>query len=343
MKRTRSTVSAIAVGATLLALTGCASSAAGSGDDDTLRIGVAVYANSSFITQGHEGVDAYAAANDIEVLWQAADFDVNTQATQVEQLINQQVDAILLAPVQADSLQPQLALAAEKGIPVIAVNAQLDDDSSLASSVQPDDVVAGAQAAQMMIDHLNGTGKVVVLQGALGSSFEINRTKGMHEAIDAAPGIEVLAEDAGNWSRDDSINLTRTWLNSFPGEIQGIIAQNDDMALGALQATREAGVDIPIVGIDGIEDALNAVADGSMLGTQLQHGRVELAAGLAVAAKVARGEKVDPLYTYLMPPVTKENVDAVIANVVTDKDAFLKGLPALIEKNLKSGDIANEK
>ncbi|MHC9042933.1 substrate-binding domain-containing protein [Microbacterium saperdae] len=341
MKRTRPIVSAIAISATLLALSGCAASAAE--DDDTLRIGIAVYANSSFITQGHEGVDTYAAANDIEVLWQAADFDVNTQATQVEQLINQQVDAILLAPVQADSLQPQLALAAEKGIPVIAVNAQLDDDSTLASSVQPDDVAAGAQAAQMMIDHLGGEGKVVVLQGALGSSFEINRTQGMHAAIDAAPGVEVLAEDAGNWSRDDSINLTRTWLNSFPDQIQGIIAQNDDMALGALQATREAGVEIPIVGIDGIEDALNAVADGSMLGTQLQHGRVELAAGLAVAAKVARGENVERLYTYLMPPVTAENVDAVIANVVTEKDSFLEGLPALIEKNLESGDIANEK
>jgi ribose transport system substrate-binding protein len=342
MKRMLSMLGAIAIGSTIVALTGCASGGA-SASDDTLRIGVAVYANSSFITQGHEGIDAYAAANDIEVLWQAADFDVNTQATQVEQLINQQVDAILLAPVQADSLAPQLALAKEKGIPVIAVNAQLDDDSTLASSVQPDDVAAGAQAAQMMIDHLKGAGNVVVLQGALGSSFEINRTEGMGQAIAAAPGVTVLAEDAGNWSRDDSINLTRTWLNSFPDQIDGIIAQNDDMALGALQATREAGVDIPIVGIDGIEDALNAVADGSMLGTQLQHGRVELAAGLAVAVKVARGETVQPLYTYIMPPVTVENVDTVIANVVTDKDTFLASLPELIEKNLASGDIANEK
>ncbi|MDQ1085355.1 MULTISPECIES: substrate-binding domain-containing protein [Microbacterium] len=339
MKKLLSTLTLLALGAT--AVSGCASGAPAG--DQPLRIGVSVYANSSFITQGHEGVDAYAEANDIDVLWQAADFDVNTQATQVEQLINQRVDAILLAPVQPDSLAPQLALAKEKGIPVIAVNAQLDDTSALASSVQPDDVVAGSQAAQMMIDHLGGSGNVVILQGALGSSFEINRTNGMQEAIAKSPGISVLAEDAGNWSRDDSINLTRTWLNSFPGKIDGIIAQNDDMALGALQATREAGLSIPIVGIDGIEDALNAVKDGGMIGTQLQHGRVELAAGLAVAERVAKGESVEPLYTYLMPPVTSDNVDAVIANVVTEKDAFLKGLPALVDANLETGDIANEK
>jgi ribose transport system substrate-binding protein len=330
----------IAVGATLVALTGCAASTEVA--SDKTRIGISVYANSSFITQGHEGVDAYAAENDIEVLWLAAEFDVNTQATQVEQLINQQVDAILLAPVQPDSLAPQLALAEEKGIPVIAVNAQLNDTSMLASSVQPDDVIAGKQAAVMLFEHLGGEGSVVVLQGALGSSFEVNRTKGIEEALADFPGITVLAQDAGNWSRDDSINLTRTWMNSFPSKIDGIVAQNDDMALGALQATREANVTIPIVGIDGIEDALNAVKDGGMLGTQLQHGRVELAAGLAVAAKIARGESVKELYTYLMPPVTADNVDSVIANVVTDKDAFLEGLPALIEKNLKSGDIANE-
>ena len=138
MKKILPAASMVAIAATVLALTGCASGAPK--DDDTLRIGVSVYANSSFITQGHEGVDAYAKANNIEILWQAADFDVNTQATQVEQLINQQVDAILLAPVQPDSLGPQLELAAEKNIPVIAVNAQLNDTSRLASSVQPDDV-----------------------------------------------------------------------------------------------------------------------------------------------------------------------------------------------------------
>ncbi len=245
MRITRFGAIVAAVGVSALALTGCAA-AAGSGEDAPLRIGVAVYANSSFITQGHEGVDAYAEANDIEVLWQAADFDVNTQATQVEQLINQGVDAILLAPVQADSLGPQLALAKEKGIPVIAVNAELDDDSTLASSVQPDDVAAGKQAAQMMIDHLGGKGNVLVLQGALGSSFEINRTDGMTQAIDAAPGITVLAKDSGEWSRDTSINLVRTWINNFGDKIDGIIAQNDDMALGAIQAAREAGVEIPV-------------------------------------------------------------------------------------------------
>ena len=94
--------------------------------------------------------------------------------------------------------------------------------------------------------------------------------------------------------------------------------------------------------IDGIQDGLAAVAAGDFIGSSLQHGRVELAAGLAVALMVAQGKSVKPTYTYVMPPITPANVAQYTKNVVTDKAAFLKRLPAVIAKNLKSGNIANE-
>ena len=99
---------------------------------------------------------------------------------------------------------------------------------------------------------------------------------------------------------------------------------------------------LPIVGIDGIEDGLKAVKSGDFIGTSLQHGRVEMAAGLAVAQRVARGEQITPTPVYIMPPVTQDNVDAVIGHVVTDSATLLNQIPQLTEDNLKTGDIAFE-
>lgn len=343
------TAAAIAVGA--LTLTGCGAGDpnAGSGDgssssggSDTITVGVSVYDMSSFITQGQEGMEAYAAANDIELVWNSAGLDVSTQANQLQQYINQQVDAIVIVPVQADSLGPQLADAAAADIPVITVNAALDDTSNLASSVLPDDVSAGEQEMTAMAEELGGKGKIVVLQGPLGQSAEVDRTTGINNVLADYPDIEVLAMDTANWKRDEAVNKMKNWISAFGSDIDAVVAENDDMGLGALQALKEAGMSVPIVGIDGIEDGLNAVRDGNFIGTNLQHGRVELAAGLAVADMAARGEQVEELYTYKMPVVTPENIDEYYANVVTDKDAFLERLPDLIAKNLESGDISNE-
>jgi len=308
-----------------------------------LRIGVTVYDMSSFITQGQEGMKAYAAANNIELLWNSANNDVATQATQVEQLVNQGVKAIVIVPVQADSLSPQLAAAKAAGVPVIAVNTTLSNANAITSSVLPNDVAAGAQEMEMMAKKLGGKGNIVILQGPLASSPELDRTAGIKSVLKKYPSIKVLAMDTANWKRDEAVNKVKNWISGFGEKLDGVVSENDDMGLGAVQAMKEAGIKLPVVGIDGIQDGLAAVKSGDFIGSSLQHGRVEMAAGLAVAQMVTRGDKVKKTYTYVMPPVTPENVDTFMANVVTNKDAFLKGLPQIVEANLKSGNIANEK
>ena len=131
-----------------LGLTAC-----GAGDTtankDTKRVGVTVYDMSSFITAGKEGMEAYAKDNNIELVWNSANLDVSTQASQIDSMVNQGVDAIIVVPIQADSLAPQVASAKAKGIPLVAVNAALNNPD-VAGSVQPDDVAAGEQEMQMM-------------------------------------------------------------------------------------------------------------------------------------------------------------------------------------------------
>ncbi|MHC9295949.1 sugar ABC transporter xylitol/D-threitol-binding protein ThpA [Mycobacterium sp. LTG2003] len=320
--------------------------ACGAGDpeanSDTTRIGVSVYDMSSFITAGKEGMEAYAKDNNIELVWNSANLDVSTQANQVDSMINQGVDAIIVVPVQADSLGPQVASAKAKGIPLVPVNAALNSPD-VAGNVQPDDVAAGAQEMQMMADRLGGKGNIVILQGPLGQSGELDRSKGIEQTLAKYPDIKVLAKDTANWKRDEAVNKMKNWISGFGPQIDGVVAQNDDMGLGALQALKESGrTGVPIVGIDGIEDGLNAVKSGEFIGTSLQNGTVELSAGLAVANALAKGEEVNTEPVYIMPAITKENVDVAIEHVVTERQKFLDGLSELTAQNLKTGDIAYE-
>ncbi|WP_405910900.1 MULTISPECIES: substrate-binding domain-containing protein [unclassified Streptomyces] len=320
--------------------------ACGAGDTgaDKLRVGVTVYDMSSFIAQGKEGMEAYAKAHNIELVWNSAGGDVSTQANQVEQLVNSGVDALVIVPVEANSLAPQMAEAKAKNIPVVAVNTTLTSSSALTATVLPDDVKAGEQEMQMMADKLGGKGNIAVLQGPLGSSPELDRTRGINNVLKKYPGIKVLAKDTANWKRDQAVDKVKNWMSSFGEDLDGIVSENDDMGLGAVQALKEGGAKkIPVVGIDGIEDGLRAVQSGDFIGSSLQHGRVELAEGLAVAQRVAEDKPVRKQYSYVMPPITKSSVATYLDHVVTDKDAFLKRLPALVDANLQSGNLANEK
>jgi ribose transport system substrate-binding protein len=195
---------------------------------------------------------------------------------------------------------------------------------------------------QMMADALGGRGNIVVLQGPLGQSGELQRTEGINNVLRKYPDIKVLAMDTANWKRDEAVNKMKNWISGFGDQINGVVAENDDMGLGALQALKESGRTVPIVGIDGIEDGLNAVKSGEFIGTSLQNGTVELAAGLAVANALAKGEQVNTEPVYVMPAITKENVDVAIEHVVTERQKFLEGLTELTTENLKTGNIAYE-
>ncbi|TNC29583.1 substrate-binding domain-containing protein [Amycolatopsis alkalitolerans] len=306
------------------------------------RIGVTVSDMSSLIAQGKEGMAAYAAERAIDLVWQSAGGRGDVQESQVEQLIEEGVDAIVVAPAVADSLGPQLTAAADRDIPVIAVNTGLSDPSGLAATVLPDDIGAGEEQMKLMAGKLGGQGAIVILKGSPGSTAERERTRGIENVLANYPGITVLAAKTANWHRDDAAAAMREWLSAHGDRIDGVVAQNDDMGLGAVQALEEAGRSVPVVGIDGIADGLRAVQTGHFIGTFLQHGRVELAAGLAVAARIARGEQAQRAYTYTMPAVTRGNVAGVLDHVVTEKDRFLQQIATLTDQNLRTGDLANE-
>lgn len=330
------------VASAAVALTGCAGGSDGGADDGTLTIGLTVNDTTSFVNEGKEALQAYADANDIDLIINDPKGDVTVQASQIEQFIRQGVDGIMVIAVQPDALNAQVLEAKDAGIPLLNINSALNSPDT-AGSVEPDDVEAGAQIAQAMIDHIGGSGNVVILEGPFGNSGQVLRKQGIDSVLSENPDVTVLASDTANWTRDEAANKTANWITSFGGDqIDGIIAENDDMGLGALQAVKEANLSIPIVGIDGLQDGLRAIQSGEFIGTVLQNGSIELPLGLALTVAVINGDAPEDRIAFKMPYVTADDVDLYIDHLVDNKPAFIEKVPEIVDRNLESGEYSSE-
>ncbi|MDQ0392778.1 substrate-binding domain-containing protein [Labrys monachus] len=309
-------------------------------------IGFTVYDMTSFIAWGKQGAQAITDANNGTLLWQSAHGDVNAQISQIQQFINQKVDVIIIAAVNSSTLGPQIDQATKAGIPVIATNLSISgpEAAKLVSYVGPNDVGAGEQEAQAVVDALKGKGNVVVMQGPVGQSGAIDRTKGIQNVLAKNPGIKVLAMQPANWDRTQAYKLMQDWLSRYGDQINGLISENDDMAIGSIQALKEKGLNgkIPVSGVDAIKDGLRAIRSGDMIQTNLQNGALELGMAVQVAIDHINGKPVPKEAMLQMPGITKANVEKFYDQLFTNADKFVAGLPDLIKANLKSGDYANQ-
>lgn len=208
----------------------------------------------------------------------------------------------------------------DAGIPVILVDRGIDaatDPDLYTTMIASDHVWAGEQAAIVMEDMLNGEGAIVELEGTVGASAATQRKQGFDAYIAAnCPGIEIVASQTGNFTRAEGKETMESFLKSY-SNIQGVFCHNDDMALGAIEAIKEAGLkpgeDIIIIGCDGVKGAFEAMLAGEMNAT------VECTPILAqqifdTAWKLKNGETVDKWIksedgVYTADQVTQEVVD----------------------------------
>ena len=328
-----------AAGAALVAL-----SPAARADKTHPVIGYTVYDMSSFISLGKRGVEKIADTDGATLLWNSANSDVNTQVSQIQQFINRKVDAIVIAAVNSSTLGPQVAAAKAAGIPVILTNLTANPDvmKEAVSYVGPDDVKAGENEATHAIAAIGGKGGVVVLEGPLGQSGEIDRTQGIKNVLAKNPGVTLLAMQPANWKRDEAYKVTQDFLSRYGTQIKAIIPENDDMAIGAGQALKEKGLagKLPVVGVDGIKDGMRAIRSGDMIETNLQDALLELGEAMQVAVDQVQGRPVPKLAMIIMPQLTKDNVAHYYDQMYARPAVFISGLPDLVKKDLKSGDYA---
>lgn len=275
-----------------------------------IKIGV-LYQNlqNEYIVGLQDSIRKYAKSSGIELIESDGEGKAENQISQVENLINQNVDAIILNPADKSGSAPVVEQAVAAKIPIITVLAGVSNEEKATAHVGSDDVEAGKIEMKHIAELLGGKGTIAIIHGPNGNSAEVNRTEGNKEILKDYPNIKVAAEQTANWSREEALALTENWLQSQ--KLDAIIAQNDEMALGAIKALSAAGKlkDIKVIGIDGIPDAFNSIQSGELSATVFQDVDAQGKMVVEVAQKAAKGEEVEKDNMVPFQLVTKDNLD----------------------------------
>jgi ABC-type sugar transport system substrate-binding protein len=305
--RTRATmllaVLLLAVLATALAA-GCQR---GGGEGGGARIGLSVSTlNNPFFVTLRDGAQSAADEAGAELIVSDAQNDTAQQQDDIQNFVTQQVNAILVNPVDSDAVVPAIEAANQTNIPVIALDRGASG-GELATAIASDNVQGGNLAGEELI-RLVGSGSVAQLEGTPGADPARDRGQGFQDAIDAQSAVEVVASQSANFDRAEGLNVAENILQANP-DIAGIFAQNDEMALGAVQALGgSAGDDVKVVGFDATEDGLSAIQDGTMNATVAQQPAEIGSLGVENAISVINGESVEENIPVEVQLVTPENV-----------------------------------
>jgi inositol transport system substrate-binding protein len=234
------------------------------------------------------------------------------QTADIEAAIAGGAQGVILAPNDVNALAPGVEDVIKAGIPIVTLDRRVDNTSVKVPHVGADNVAGGRIMAQWVIDSFPNGARILLITGQSGSSPSIDRTRGIKETLGAAGSkYQIVAEQSGMWKREQGLTVTQNVLTSLGGQsLQAIIAESDDMALGALEALRSSGVSgVKVVGFDAIPEALKLVRSGGMAVTVEQSPIRQ--AQTALRQLVARIRKQTPMVGASIPPVliTQSNVD----------------------------------
>lgn len=279
----------------------------GAGDSGrTVTLAVSTL-NNPFFVDLRDGAQAAADAAGATLNVSDAQNDPATQANQIADAVTQQSSAVVINPVDSDAAGSAVAPALGASIPVIAVDRAVNG-AEVATLVSSDNVQGGRDAAAALVEAMGGSGEILHLQGVPGASASRDRGQGFTEGIQNAGGVTVAAAQPANFDRTQGLNVATNLLQANP-DVTGIFAENDEMALGAVQALGEqAGQEVKVFGFDGTDEALQAVQDGRMSGTVAQQPGELGKVAVENALKVIDGETVENQIPVPVQVVTQDNV-----------------------------------
>jgi len=185
------------------------------------------------------------------------------QLSQVEDVIVKKPDAIVFTPVDYKALVPGVEKMNAAGIPVVNVTDHMAG-GKIVSYVGIDDYKVGRATAEALMKALGGKGNVVIIEGVKGSISNQDRTRGLTDVVKEHPNVKLLATQAGNFQRLNALQVMENLMQSFP-QIDGVMAANDAMAIGAIEALDAANRKSIVVGINGTKEAVDAVKAGKLL------------------------------------------------------------------------------
>jgi ribose transport system substrate-binding protein len=308
--RTLAIVGAVSIVASLSACSGTSSDAS---SDDTITIGLAVpNQQTPFYVDIRQSAEAQAKEAGAKIVFADAKNDADTQVSQVQDFITQEVDAIIYIPAGSTAAAVPVRAAKDADIPVVALDRN-PEGAPASTFIATDSIAASEELGKWVIEQTGGQGNLGVVQGQLGTTPEEERQEGFTTALKGSHIVTVATQASKQWLQDESYDITTDMLQAHP-EINILFGHSDGLALGAAQAAKTAGVAEPIVvGFDGQESALQAIVDGELAATITQQTvkmgqmAVDSAIALAGGETVSEEQLLEGILT------TKENAADLLA------------------------------
>lgn len=265
----------------------------GSGES-TNSIGFSISTlNNPFFVSMAEGAEEKAAELGVDINIIDAGNDPAKQSTDIEDLINTGIDVLIVNPEDSASVGPAIQNAIDKGIRVIAVD-RVVEGAEVDTLIGTDNELAAQSAGEELLTYLESDDEIAILEGVPGASSAIDRNQGFLNALE--DNVNIVTSQTANFDRTEGLTVTENILQANPN-IKAIVAANDEMALGAIEAIngagKVAGEDILVTGFDANEDAVNAVSEGTMLLTVEQQPDQMGSVAVETALQMMNDEDVD--------------------------------------------------
>jgi inositol transport system substrate-binding protein len=234
------------------------------------------------------------------------------QTADVETAIVQGVDGIVISPREVDAMAPAIQQAVDAGIPVVTIDRRVDKVPGVLAHVGADNVKGGEAQGELIMKLFPDGATIINLQGTPGASPAIDRNKGLHNVLDkAADKYKFVFEQTANFRRADGLSVTESALGGMDNPPQVIVAGNDDMILGAIEALKARNIaNVVTLGFDALPEALVAVRDGSLTATVEQFPGGQSRGAVQALVKFLRdGTKPEPLVLLTPVAITKDNIN----------------------------------
>lgn len=262
----------------------------------------------------------------VELQVEDATDDVGKQLNQIQNFVAAGVDAIIVNAVDTDATVAMTKAAADAGVPLVYVNREPVNVNELPENqafVASNEIESGTLSAFEVCKELRAAGKagganVVVMMGQLSNQAAVQRTKDVKDVVgmDMCNFMTIVEEQTANWDRVEAQDLMTNWISAGT-EFDAVLANNDEMAIGAIQAMKAAGMDMADVvvgGVDATSDALAAMKAGDMDVTVFQDAAGQGAGSVDTAIRLIKGEDVDQKVYIPFVLVTPANMDEFATN-----------------------------
>nr|WP_315185611.1 sugar ABC transporter substrate-binding protein [uncultured Albidiferax sp.] len=279
------------------------------------KVGLAMAQLDTFLTILKDGVVDAGKKSGATVQVEDAQNDVGKQLSQIQNLIAQKVDAIIVNPVDTDVTPKITKMVTDAKIPLVYVNRKPVDFAKLPAGVAfvaSDEVVSGTVQTQEVCRLLKGKGDIVVLMGELSNEAARTRTKDIEDvlATPACSGIKILDKREGKWDRTQGQDITTNWLSTGM-KFDAVIANNDEMAIGAINAMKASKKWTPaslVAGIDATPDALASMKAGDLKVTVFQNAAGQGSGAMEAALKLSKKQPVERFVNVPFELVTPANL-----------------------------------